>query len=155
MRTLILAISAAVLAACTTSSVPTSQSAEDFMWGYTKAWNAHDTDTLGREYWQLTDSVETEIARLEATFEQMTAAGYERSTIHEILACAAGDDMAVAQMRYTLYLSSGEVMGPEMRATNYLLDWEDERGWRIRGVFPADVDAPPACDLTLLPEKEA
>ncbi|MAP94749.1 MAG: hypothetical protein CMK07_07345 [Ponticaulis sp.] len=151
MRHLIFVFAGVFLAACATPSGPTKQGAEEFLWAYTEAWNEHDTDKLGSEFWQTTDSVETETERLEAMFAQITADGYDRSTIHSILVCLGGEDMAVADMRFTRYLTSGEVMGPDMRASKYLLDWEEARGWRIRGVFGGDVNAPVACDLTLFP----
>ena len=72
MRSLILAVSAALVAGCASAEAPTLDGAESFMWAYTEAWNAHDTESLGRDFWQMTGSVEEETSRLEAVFAQLT-----------------------------------------------------------------------------------
>lgn len=130
---------------------PTSQNAESFMWAYTEAWNAHDTEALGRDFWQMTGSVEEETARLEAIFAQLEADGYDQSFIHEVFVCLAGENVALADMRFTRYLTSGEVMGPNLRGSRYRLDWEDDKGWRITEMFPAVAQEPVGCDLKIMP----
>lgn len=150
MNRLIVSASAGALclAACASAEEPTLEGAEAFMWAYTEAWNAHDTETLGRDFWQMTDSVEEETARLEAIFAQMEAEGYDRSTIHEILVCPEGEPSltraptfesgeAWAAMRFTRYLTNGEIMGAEIRASSYDLAWTEEQGWRIVGMGSA------------------
>ena len=124
----------------------TVESAERFMWAYTEAWNAHDTETLGRDFWQMTGSVEEETSRLEAVFAQLEADGYDRSTIHEVLVCDVEGETARAGMRFTRYLTSGDVMGDDMRASGYELTWADEKGWRITGMFAAAADEPLSCE---------
>lgn len=118
------------------------------MWAYTEAWNAHDTEALGRDFWQMTDSVEEETARLEAIFQQMEAEGYDRSVIHEVLVCDDAGETARAGMRFTRYLTSGEVMGDDMRASGYELGWADGKGWRITGMFAAAADEPLSCEAS-------
>lgn len=151
MKYMSLAAGALCLAACASVKEPTLDSAEAFMWAYTEAWNAHDTEALGRDFWQMTGSVEEETARLEAIFAQLEAEGYDRSTIHEVFVCMAGENVALADMRFTRYLTSGEVMGPDLRGSKYLLEWEDGKGWRITQMLPAVAQEPVGCDLTLMP----
>ncbi|HBH88655.1 hypothetical protein [Ponticaulis sp.] len=146
MRSLILAVSAALVAGCASAEAPTLESAESFMWAYTEAWNAHDTEALGRDFWQMTGSVEEETSRLEMVFTQLEADGYDRSIIHEVLVCDVEGETARAGMRFTRYLTSGEVMGDDMRASGYELTWADEKGWRITGMFAAVADEPLSCE---------
>ena len=130
---------------------PTSQNAESFMWAYTEAWNAHDTEALGHDFWQMTGSVEEETARLEAIFAQLEADGYDQSFIHGISACMANTmTTALAGVQFTRYLTSGEVMGPDLRGSRYRLDWEDDKGWRITEMFPVEAEDALGCDLSIL-----
>ncbi len=146
MKYMSLAAGALCLAACASAEEPTLEGAEAFMWAYTEAWNAHDTEALGRDFWQMTGSVEEETARLEMVFTQLEADGYDRSIIHEVLVCDAAGETARAGMRFTRYLTSGEVMGDDMRASGYELGWADGKGWRITGMFAAAADEPLSCE---------
>ena len=136
----------AVAAGCaSTPEAAIESDAEAFMWGYTEAWNRHDTQSLAANYWAMTPSVEEEKARLDATFKQMVDQGYARSTIHEIKSCPTGENTAWAGMKFTRFLTDGEVMGPRDRASEYGLTWKDDRGWRITSIGGSDASKPLEC----------
>lgn len=119
-----------------------------FMWRYTEAWNRHDTGDLAANYWHMGLGPEERTAALERTFDNMRAQGYEKSTIHEIEACRTGDDRAWAGMKFTRLKTDGEPLGPPLRASEYELDWDDARGWRIQSIGGRDVDAPLECPVS-------
>ena len=146
MRTGIFGFAALMVAACADAEETPMDQAEAYMWAYTEVWNELDTDTLAEDYWATTGDVETERVMLEGMFARMIEGGYDHSVIHDILVCPVDETHAIASMKFTRYLTSGEVMGPDMRATSYQIEYEDGPGWRIRSVTGADPDAPLSCD---------
>lgn len=150
MKRFALLLALASLAACNTTSEPRLAGGPEadpavFMRGYTEAWNRHAASEIAANYYDMGQTVEAQTASLETTFEQMRAQGYDKSDIHEIEACRTGDSEAWAGMKFTRLKTDGEPLGPPLRASEYRLEWDDARGWRIKSVGGRDVDAPLEC----------
>lgn len=113
---------------------------EQFMWDYTKAWNRHDSATIGRDFYRTGPSVEEQQANLERGFESLRAQGYHHSDIFEIKACMTGADTAWAAMKFSRLKADGEPLPPKDRASSYTLR-KFADGWRITKVGAGGVSA--------------
>ncbi len=139
------------LAACGSLETPTDSAGLErdpavFMKGYTEAWNRHDAASVAANYYDMGGrSVDEQTVALEGTFERMRAAGYDKSTIHEIKACETEPGAAWAGMKFTRWKTDGEPLGPDRQASEYQLKWEDARGWRIVSMGGRDVEPPLEC----------
>ena len=135
------------LAACASSPPPAPEAAvEQFMWDYTKAWNRHDAQTIGRDFYRTGPSVAEQQANLERGFESLRAQGYHHSDIFEIKACMTGENTAWAGMKFSRLKADGEPLPPKDRASSYTLKKFTD-GWRITKVGAGGVNAeqPLAC----------
>ena len=138
------------LGACETAppapSLAPDKVVEQFMWDYTKAWNKHDSTTIGRDFYRTGPSVEEQQANLERGFENLRAQGYHHSDIFEIEACMTGADTAWAAMKFSRLKADGEPLPPKDRASSYTLT-KFADGWRITKVGAGGVsaDQPLAC----------
>lgn len=119
---------------------------EQFMWDYTKAWNKHDSQTIGRDFYRTGPSVAEQQANLERGFETLRSQGYHHSDIFEIKACMTGADAAWAAMKFSRLKANGEPLPPKDRASSYTLS-KFADGWRITRVGAGGVSAgqPLAC----------
>lgn len=114
------------------------------MWGYTRAWNQHDSATIARDFYRTGPSLEEQTANLERGFVSLRAQGYHHSDIHAILGCPTGPDTAWAGMRFTRLTADGEPLPPKDRASSYdLKKFAD--GWRIVKLGGGDASQPLAC----------
>lgn len=138
------------LGACETAppapSLAPERMVEQLMWDYTKAWNRHDSATIGRDFYRTGPSVEEQQANLERGFENLRAQGYHHSDIFEIKACMTGADTAWAAMKFSRLKADGEPLPPKDRASSYTLR-KFADGWRITKVGAGGVsaDQPLAC----------
>lgn len=138
------------LGACETAppapSLAPERVVEQFMWDYTKAWNRHDSATIGRDFYRTGPSVEEQQANLERDFESLRAQGYHHSDIFEIKACMTGADTAWAAMKFSRLKADGAPLPPKDRASSYTLR-KFADGWRITKVGAGGVsaDQPLAC----------
>ena len=135
------------LGACASAPAPAPEKAvEQFMWDYTKAWNRHDSQTIGRDFYRTGPSVEDQQASLERGFENLRAQGYHHSDIFEVKACMTGADTAWAGMKFSRLKADGEPLPPKDRASSYTLS-KFADGWRITKVGAGGVsaDQPLAC----------
>ncbi len=116
------------------------------MWDYTKAWNRHDSQTIGRDFYRTGPSVAEQQASLERGFESLRAQGYHHSDIFEVKACMTGADTAWAGMKFSRLKADGEPLPPKDRASSYTLS-KFADGWRITKVGAGGVsaDQPLAC----------
>ena len=119
---------------------------EQLMWDYTRAWNRHDSATIGRDFYRTGPSVEEQQANLERGFEGLRAQGYHHSDIFEVKACMTGGDTAWAAMKFSRLKADGEPLPPKDRASSYTLR-KFADGWRITKVGAGGVsaDQPLAC----------
>ena len=148
---LAIAIACLAIGACASTPAPAPAPApeaavEQFMWDYTKAWNRHDSQTIGRDFYRTGPSVEEQQANLERGFENLRAQGYHHSDIFEIKACMTGADTAWAGMKFSRLKADGEPLPPKDRASSYTLQ-KFADGWRITkvGAGGATADAPLVC----------
>jgi len=144
---LAIALATLALAACATAPVQVpEQAVEQFMWDYTKAWNRHDSQIIGLDFYRTGPSVEEQQANLERGFESLRAQGYHHSDIFEIKACMTGADTAWAGMRFSRLKANGEPLPPKDRASSYTLA-KFADGWRITkvGATPIKAEDPLAC----------
>ena len=141
----------ALLIACTTlvcasATAQSTESAREFMQGYTDTWNEHDTASLAENYWAMRPSVEEEKAGLDATFERLIAQGYEKSTILQIEVCLTGPDTAWSGLKFTRFKTDGTPLGPDPQATKYTLKWQaDLAEWRVKAISGQSADEPLTC----------
>lgn len=144
---LAIAIACLGLAACASAPPPAPEKVvEQFMWDYTKAWNRHDSQTIGRDFYRTGPSVEEQQASLERGFENLRSQGYHHSDIFEVKACMTGADTAWAGMKFSRLKADGEPLPPKDRASSYTLARFAD-GWRITKVGAGGVsaDQPLAC----------
>lgn len=129
------------LAACA-SAPPLApvKAVEQFMWDYTKAWNRHDSQTIGRDFYRTGPSVAEQQASLERGFENLRSQGYHHSDIFEVKACMTGADTAWAGMKFSRLKADGEPLPPKDRASSYTLA-KFADGWRITKVGAGGVSA--------------
>ncbi len=131
-------------AACATTSeapsLPPEKVVELFMWDYTKAWNQHDSQTIGRDFYRTGPSVAEQQANLERGFENLRAQGYHHSDIFEVVGCMTGADTAWAGMKFSRLKADGEPLPPKDRASSYTLQ-KFADGWRITKVGAGGVSA--------------
>ena len=135
------------LGSCTSAPAPAPEKAvEQFMWDYTKAWNRHDSQTIGRDFYRTGPSVAEQQASLERGFENLRSQGYHHSDIFEVKACMTGADTAWAGMKFSRLKADGEPLPPTDRASSYTLS-KFADGWRITKVGAGGVsaDQPLAC----------
>jgi hypothetical protein len=135
------------LCACASPPAPAPEAAvEQFMWDYTKAWNKHDAQTIGRDFYRTGPSVTEQQANLERTFEGLRSQGYHHSDIFEVVGCMTGVDEAWAGMKFSRLKENGEPLPPNVRASSYTLKKFPD-GWRITKVGAGGVSAeqPLAC----------
>lgn len=143
----VLAFAALAFTACTSAPAPAPEKAvEQFMWDYTKAWNRHDAQAIGRDFYRTGPSVAEQQANLERGFENLHAQGYHHSDIFEIKACMTGVDTAWAGMKFSRLKADGESLPPKDRASSYTLS-KFADGWRITkvGATPIKAEDPLAC----------
>ena len=137
-----------LVAACETPPAAPSLSpervVEQFMWGYTEAWNRHDSATIARDFYRTGPSLEEQTASLERGFEGLRAQGYKQSAIHEVKACITGEDTAWAAMKFSRLKADGEPLPPKDRASSYTLK-KFADGWRITSLGGAAADQPLTC----------
>jgi hypothetical protein len=135
-------------AAPPTRSLSAEKAVEQFMWDYTKAWNRHDSATIGRDFYRTGPSIEAQQANLERGFENLRAQGYHHSDIFEIKACLTGADTAWAGLKFSRLKADGEALPPKNRASSYTLTRFAD-GWRISKVGAGGVgaDTPLACPI--------
>lgn len=134
-------IVALMLGACASVPAPAPEKAvEQFMWDYTKAWNRHDAQAIGRDFYRTGPSIEEQQASLERGFENLRAQGYHHSDIFEIKACLTGADTAWAGMKFSRLKADGEPLPPKDRASSYTLS-KFADGWRITRVGAGGVSA--------------
>ena len=135
------------LAACASSPPPAPEAAiEQFMWDYTKAWNRHDAETIGRDFYRTGPSVAEQQANLERGFQSLRAQGYHHSDIFEIKACLTGEDTAWAGMKFSRLKADGEPLPPKDRASSYELK-KFADGWRITKLTGGDAAKPLVCPV--------
>lgn len=132
-------IAALMLGACASAPAP-EKTVEQFMWDYTKAWNRHDSQTIGRDFYRTGPSVAEQQASLERGFENLRAQGYHHSDIFEVKACMTGADTAWAGMKFSRLKADGEPLPPKDRASSYTLS-KFADGWRITKVGAGGVSA--------------
>ena len=134
-------IVALMLGACASAPPPAPEKAvEQFMWDYTKAWNRHDSQTIGRDFYRTGPSVAEQQASLERGFENLRGQGYHHSDIFEVKACMTGADTAWAGMKFSRLKADGEPLPPKDRASSYTLS-KFADGWRITKVGAGGVSA--------------
>ena len=134
-------IAVLMLGACASAPPPASEKAvEQFMWDYTKAWNRHDSQTIGRDFYRTGPSVAEQQASLERGFENLRGQGYHHSDIFEVKACMTGADTAWAGMKFSRLKADGEPLPPKDRASSYTLS-KFADGWRITKVGAGGVSA--------------
>ena len=134
-------IVALTLGACASAPPPAPEKAvEQFMWDYTKAWNRHDSQTIGRDFYRTGPSVAEQQASLERGFENLRGQGYHHSDIFEVKACMTGADTAWAGMKFSRLKADGEPLPPKDRASSYTLS-KFADGWRITKVGAGGVSA--------------
>lgn len=135
------------LCACTSAPEPAPEKVvEQFMWDYTKAWNRHDSQTIGRDFYRTGPGVAEQQASLERGFENLRSQGYHHSDIFEVKACMTGADTAWAGMKFSRLKADGEPLPPKDRASSYTLA-KFADGWRITkvGVGGVSADQPLSC----------
>lgn len=128
-----------LLSACAAMPAP-HQAVEQFMWGYTEAWNRHDSATIARDFYRTGPSVDEQTASLERGFASLRAQGYHHSDIFEVKACMTGEDTAWAGMKFSRLKADGEPLPPRDRASSYTLR-KFADGWRITKVGAGGVSA--------------
>lgn len=134
-------IAVLMLGACASAPPPAPEKAvEQFMWDYTKAWNRHDSQTIGRDFYRTGPSVAEQQASLERGFENLRVQGYHHSDIFEVKACMTGADTAWAGMKFSRLKADGEPLPPKDRASSYTLS-KFADGWRITKVGAGGVSA--------------
>jgi hypothetical protein len=141
-----------MLAACGCATAPPPkvsmtpvQEVEAHMWGYTKAWNKHDSATIARDFYRTGPTVEEQTASLERGFVNLRAQGYDHSDIYEVKGCLTGKDDAGAEtawagMKFSRLKKDGEPLPPKDRASSYTLKKFPD-GWRITRVGAGGVAA--------------
>lgn len=138
---LAIAIACLGLVACASAPPPPPEKVvEQFMWDYTKAWNRHDSQTIGRDFYRTGPSVAEQQASLERGFENLRSQGYHHSDIFEVKACMTGADTAWAGMKFSRLKADGEPLPPKDRASSYTLA-KFADGWRITKVGAGGVSA--------------
>jgi hypothetical protein len=146
MRAIIIGAGAMALTGCATEAKPLTddQRVEQFMWGYTQAWNRHDAATIARDFYRMGRTVEEQTAATKKGFDDLVAQGYDKSDIHEIKGCVTGPDTAWAGMKFTRMTKDGGFLPPKDRASSYELKKFPD-GWRITRLTGYDVTKPLAC----------
>ena len=114
------------------------------MWGYTRAWNAHDAGAIARDYYRMERDVAAQTEWSENAFANLRAQGWNHSNIHRILGCFTAPDEGWAGMRFARLDADGKPLPPPDRASAYAVK-KFADGWRITALLPDDASKPLAC----------
>ncbi len=145
MRLLVLPFALAASACATPQTYGPANEIEAFMWGYTRAWNAHDAGAIARDYYRMNErDVAAQTEWSENAFANLRAQGWNHSNIHRILGCVTGPDEGWAGMRFARLNVDGAPLPPPDRASAYALKKFSD-GWRITALLPDDASKPLAC----------